>query len=60
MDHTSFRRVQYLVCTRAEIEGAKAQGRALSGCETYQVLAEAQKRIRDLGPTYGIKAIRHT
>lgn len=52
-DGNRYRRVKYLVALKVLIEEGE-----LAEAESYPTLAEAQKRIRDLGPTYGVKATR--
>jgi hypothetical protein len=53
-----YSRVMYYVAPRDAIAAAGDDLSLLSEAEKLPTLAEAQKRIRDLGPTYGIKAIR--
>lgn len=53
LDGPRYRRVRYLVAPRDAIASGE-----LADAEAYMTLAEAQKRIRDLGPLYGVKATR--
>lgn len=43
----------YLVAPREDLAAGN-----IESAERYNTLAEAQKRIRDLGPLYGVKAVR--
>lgn len=53
LEGTRFRSVRYLVAPKEDLAAGN-----LESAEVYNVLAEAQKRIRDLGPGYGVKATR--
>lgn len=58
MNGTSYRRVVYFVAPREELAIAGESLELLGAAERFMTLAEAQKRIRDLGPSYGVKAVR--
>lgn len=58
MDGTRYRRVMYYVAPRDALAAAGNDLSMLTEAEKLPTLAEAQKRIRDLGPTYGVKAVR--
>lgn len=53
MEGTRYRRVMYYVAPRDQL----AEGQ-LESAEKLPTLAEAQNRLRDLGPAYGVKAVR--
>lgn len=57
---TSFSPTQYLVAPRVQLLALSQGELALDEIEAEKLttLAEAQKRVKQLGPEYGVKAIR--
>lgn len=53
LDGTVFRSVQYLVAPKEDLLAGE-----IEEAESFTILAHAQKRVRELGPTYGVKATR--
>lgn len=54
LDGTTFRSVEYLVAPKEELLSGD-----IESAERFSILAHAQKRVRELGPSYGVKATRN-